>query len=80
MEENYLVLTFDEIWEKLFVLAKKIRKDPFEPNLIIGILRGGLAISRILSDLLSINEVTTIGVGFYKGINEREKSPFLTEE
>lgn len=80
MFDEIIVLTFDDIWKHLFKLTKKIEDANFTPEVIVGIMRGGLAVSRILSDLLNIKEVATLAVGFYKGINETEKKPTLTQE
>ena len=80
MSEKITVLTPQNIWDKLFSLAQKIKNVDFSPDVIIGIIRGGLEVTRTLSDLLEIKQVTTIGVGFYKGIKETFDSPQLTQK
>ena len=80
MPEKITVLTPQNIWDKLFLLAKEIKTMDFSPDVIIGIIRGGLEVARTLSDLLEIKQVTTIGVGFYKGIEETRDTPLLTQK
>lgn len=80
MSDNIIVFTPQNIWDKLFDLAQQIKQADFTPDVIIGILRGGLEVTRTLSDLLEIKHVSTFGVGFYKGINETLKEPQLTQE
>ena len=80
MEDKITVLQTEQIWHQLYDLALKILESKFLPDVIIGISRGGLPVARFLSDLLEVKEITTIGVGFYKGINETEKKPSLTQK
>ncbi len=51
----------------------------FEPDVIVGISRGGLVPARILSDILG-KRVLILGMEFYKGINERKDRPAITQE
>ena len=80
METDILVLTFDDIWLLTNELAKKILDSNLNPDILIGIARGGLVVTRILSDIMDIFSVATIGVGFYDGIKETKKEPILTQE
>jgi len=80
LETDILVLTFDDIWLLTNKLAKKILDSNLKPDILIGIARGGLVVTRILSDIMDIFSVATIGVGFYDGIKETKKEPILTQE
>jgi len=61
-------------------LAKKIKKSGFEPDLIVGIARGGWVPARILSDILNNKSIASIGVVFYKGIGTTARKPELTHK
>ncbi|MFW9925057.1 MAG: phosphoribosyltransferase [Candidatus Thorarchaeota archaeon] len=74
------VLTLDTIWHQLVDLRNKIILSGYKPDILIGIIRGGLPVIRLLSDLMEIKELATIGVGFYKDINQTNKEPILTQE
>ncbi|MGC9781492.1 MAG: phosphoribosyltransferase [Candidatus Heimdallarchaeota archaeon] len=79
MTSDIQVLTLESIWQMTLELAKDIQKSNFQPDILIGIARGGLVVTRLLSDLLEIANTAVIGVGFYKGINETSKEPRLTQ-
>jgi hypoxanthine phosphoribosyltransferase len=80
LDTDILVLTYDDIWQLTNELVKKIEKSNLKPDILIGIARGGLVVTRILSDIMDNYNVAIIGVGFYKGINETNKEPILTQE
>ncbi|MET1159436.1 MAG: phosphoribosyltransferase [Thermoprotei archaeon] len=69
-------------WKKLVLalveIASKIKNDNYKPDIIFGILKGGIIPARILSDLLEVGEIGFIGVRFYKKIGTREARPELT--
>lgn len=62
----------------LIDLASSIEKEHYRPEMIIGVLKGGIIPARIMSDLLDIEEMGIIGVRFYKGVSLREAKPELT--
>ena len=59
--------------------AQKIQADGYKPDIIIGIARGGIVPSRILSDLLEIRELATIQIEYYNGINQTKENPILKQ-
>ena len=79
---NSLKLDFsswDEIYEMLVELGNKIKKSSFEPDLIVGVSRGGWIPARIISDLLENPELANIKVEFYQGIAETKLEPVITQ-
>ena len=80
MTEEITVLYLDDIYNMLHNLTMKMDADGIVPDLIIGISRGGLVVSRLLSDILGINNVQIIGIDHYKGIDETKKEPKLTQD
>jgi hypoxanthine phosphoribosyltransferase len=77
--KEIIVLKFEEIWNQIYQLSDKIL-DKYQPDILIGISRGGLIVTRFFSDLMNINNVAIFGVGFYTGINETAKKPLITQE
>ncbi|UCF45567.1 MAG: phosphoribosyltransferase [Candidatus Bathyarchaeota archaeon] len=59
--------------------ANKIRQSGFEPDVIVGITRGGWIPARVLSDLLEIPDLATVRVEFYLGVAETRNEPVLTQ-
>jgi len=69
-------------WHSLYLalveIASRIRNDNYVPDIIVGILKGGIIPARILSDLLSVDVIGFIGVRFYRRVGVRESRPELT--
>ena len=76
---GYLVLKWDEYYNDILSLAQKILKSNFRPDILITIARGGWVIGRILSDLLSIDEVASIGLRLYKDIGKVGEKPIMKQ-
>ncbi len=79
MLKEIVVLKFEDIWNQLIQIRDKIL-EKYQPDILIGISRGGLVITRFLSDLIDINYVAVLGIGFYTGINETAKTPVITQD
>ncbi|NHK32531.1 MAG: phosphoribosyltransferase [Asgard group archaeon] len=77
--KEIVVLKFEGVWNQIYQLSDIIL-EKFQPDILIGISRGGLVVTRFLSDLMNINNVAVLGVGFYTGINETAKKPIITQE
>jgi hypoxanthine phosphoribosyltransferase len=58
-------------------LAAQIVADGYEPDLILGIARGGLLTAGAISYALDVKNTFTINVEFYTGIDERLPVPML---
>jgi len=58
-------------------LAGLIRDDGYEPDLILGIARGGMLVAGALSYALDVKNSFTMNVEFYTGIDERLPVPML---
>ena len=50
---DYIYFNWSKIYFQCLDLAKKIKKDKFFPDLILGLARGGLIVARLLSDFLT---------------------------
>ncbi len=71
--------TWNQIYAMLLRQARKIRQSRFEPNIIVGVTRGGWIPARVLSDLLEIFDLATLGGEFYLGVTKTRKEPVLTQ-
>jgi hypothetical protein len=80
LTEHYLSLDFNKIWLLTYKLYRQLKESSYQIEVLVGITRGGYVITRILSDLLAITEVVTVGVAFYKGINQTKSAPQITQE
>ncbi|MEM1687382.1 MAG: phosphoribosyltransferase [Zestosphaera sp.] len=76
---EFLILTWKKIYEAVLKLALDIIKEGLEIDLIVGILRGGYIVARILSDILGTDNIGVVEVKFYRGIEERAERPIITQ-
>lgn len=67
-------------WEAVIGYCEELGgKIDFRPDLIVGLSRGGLVLTRILSDVMGIEQVGIIGINYYKGM-ERADKPVIFQE
>jgi len=78
-EAEFEVSTWNQIYAMLLSQAEKIRQSVFKPDVIVGVTRGGWIPARVLSDLLEVTDLVTVGVDFYVGVAETKKEPVLTQ-
>ncbi|MEM4427867.1 MAG: phosphoribosyltransferase family protein, partial [Zestosphaera sp.] len=76
---EFLILTWKKKYEAVLELALDINKEGLEIDLIVGILRGGYIVARILSDILGTDNIGVVEVKFYRGIEERAERPIITQ-
>jgi hypoxanthine phosphoribosyltransferase len=76
---EYEVSTWQIIYEMLIAQTQKIQASQYQPNIIIGIAKGGTIPTRILSDLMEISQTTNIQIKSYRTIAEPEIEPLITQ-
>ena len=79
IEFEFEVPTWNQIYSMLLKLAEKIRKDKFEPDVIVGVSRGGWPPARVLSDLMCNPNLANVRAEFYLGVAETKEEPVLTQ-
>ncbi len=67
---KYLHLSWKDIEELAEKLADKIAYD-YEPDILVGILRGGVTVAHLLSDLLGFRVIYPIGCNSYVDVAKR---------
>ncbi len=77
-KDKFLILSWDEFYWDIFDLGRKI-EESYKPDILIAIARGGWVVGRIISDLLEVNKVASIGVRFYKDVGIRDLKPEITQ-
>ncbi|MCE4620563.1 MAG: hypothetical protein F7C33_06020 [Desulfurococcales archaeon] len=61
------------------IIARKAREDGFTPDVILGILRGGVIPARLVADRLGVGELAVMEVKLYKGKGIRGERPYLRQ-
>jgi hypoxanthine phosphoribosyltransferase len=77
---KYLYIPPSEIFKLSYDLCKKIKESGFNPDFLLGISRGGLCVTRILSDYFDIRDVRIVRVIYYKGIKKTKTKPKLAQD
>jgi hypoxanthine phosphoribosyltransferase len=69
-------ISWEDVEEDCLTIYANMRKDNYTPDVILGLLRGGVVPSRIFLDLhQSLLDFCSIDVKLYDGINLRGPSP-----
>jgi hypoxanthine phosphoribosyltransferase len=70
-------MLWPELGEAARELATAIVDDGYQPDLILGIARGGLLVAGALSYALDVKNTFTMNVEFYTGVDERLPVPMI---
>ena len=76
---EFEIPSWNQIYSLLLNLARAIRRSGFEPDVIVGVSRGGWLPARIISDLLENPNLTNIATKFYVGVSETKGEPAITQ-
>jgi uncharacterized protein len=71
--------TWRDIQKSCLQITQKTKADGFEPDIIIGVARGGWIPARLLADLLGVGKLASLGISFYSDIAKTEKTPVITQ-
>jgi hypothetical protein len=75
---EFIMPSLNDIDRMLSKLTVMIKKSGFEPDILIGVSRGGLIPVAILSDKLGV-ESEIVGVKYYRGVKETKDRPEITQ-
>ena len=70
-------MSWGQLGEASRELARAIVDDGYEPDLILGIARGGLLVAGALSYAIGVKNTFTMNVEFYTGVDERLPVPMI---
>jgi hypoxanthine phosphoribosyltransferase len=70
-KEKFLLLDWEDIVSGVEELANKVLSTGFRPDVIVGILRGGLFVANLLSDVMDVEDVVPLGIRSYVGVKAR---------
>ena len=74
-EREYM--TWDDLGVAARTLAEQVADGGYEPDIILGIARGGLLVAGALSYALGVKNTYTMNVEFYTGVDERLDAPMI---
>jgi hypoxanthine phosphoribosyltransferase len=70
-------MSWDDLGLAAQDLAAQVAADGYQPDLILGIARGGLLVAGALSYALEVKNSFTMNVEFYTGVDERLPVPMI---
>ncbi|HSQ49367.1 MAG TPA: phosphoribosyltransferase family protein [Candidatus Deferrimicrobiaceae bacterium] len=73
------VPTWSQIYDMLMDEAREIEAENFHPDVVVGVVRGGLIPARILVDLLEAPQFGTMQIEHYLGIGAASDMPTLKQ-
>ncbi len=77
---QYLTPSWEQMNQLAFDISQSIEQDSNEFDRIVTLAKGGWPMTRSLVDFLQIDEVASIGVKFYKGIDEHYEQPRIYQD
>ncbi len=78
-EITYEVPTWGELYKMTIELADKVKESRFQPEIIVGVSRGGWTPARVMSDLLDNPNLANVRVQFYEDIYRTSEEPQITQ-
>lgn len=76
---EFKIPSWDQIYSLLLKLAEAVRNSMFEPDVIVGVSRGGWIPARVMSDLLETPKLANVTAEFYVGVAETKGEPRITQ-
>jgi uncharacterized protein len=64
-------MTWDDLGRGARALAEAVAADGYQPDVILGIARGGLLVAGAIAYALGVKNTATMNVEFYTGVDER---------
>lgn len=77
---TYISPSWNDLQQLVFLLSQEILAQNLYFDRIVTLSKGGWPMSRALLDFLGIDQIASIGVKFYTGIDERQEKPQVYQE
>ncbi|MBP7842762.1 phosphoribosyltransferase [Candidatus Woesebacteria bacterium] len=77
---QYLAPSWDDMDHLVFSISRKIIEDGLQFDRIVTMAKGGWPMARPLVDYIQANEVASIGIKLYKGIESRQAEPEVYQD
>ena len=76
---EFRFVTWNDVEEAIRRIADKIQASSFKPEVIVGVMRGGIIPGRLLADRLGIEDIGVIEVKLYISAGQRGERPYLRQ-
>jgi uncharacterized protein len=76
---SFKVLNWEDSFNISLYLFEKIKQDGFQPDVILGIARGGWIPGRLFADFFKLKQTSNIKIEFYREIGETATDPIIKQ-
>lgn len=77
---TYLAPSWSDLNQLAFETCERIKQQDKKFDRVVALAKGGWPMTRSIVDFLGIDEVASIGIKFYAGINERYQKPQIYQD
>lgn len=77
MTDERDILTWDDFGTAVDALADQVRSSGFQPDVVLAVARGGVALGMGLAYALGVKNLSTVNVEFYTGVDTRLPVPIM---
>ena len=71
--------SWNQVYILLLKIAEAVKKSKYEPDIIVGVSRGGWIPARIMVDLLENPKLANVSTEYYLGVAEIRQEPSITQ-
>ncbi len=73
------VITWDKVQELAENVARSIIDSGWRPEVVVGVLRGGIVPARIIADVLGVNDIGVIEAKLYHAVGVKGERPYIRQ-
>ncbi len=79
---KFIAPSWESIFSQTMKLAERVRAADrnLRYDLIVGVSRGGLVVTRLMSDLLTLDKVQIVRSEYYNDLGKRNQRPVITQK
>ncbi len=77
---KYITPSWDQLDDLTLEVARQVKNSGLHFDLVIALAKGAWPMSRSFVDYSSIQELASLGIKFYKGINKRLEKPEIYQQ
>lgn len=76
---EFEIPSWNQVYILLLKIAEVVKKSKYEPDIIVGVSRGGWIPARIMVDLLENPKLANVATEYYLGVAETKQKPSITQ-
>ena len=72
-------VSWEDVERASDAVASMIDSDGWRPDVVVGILRGGIVPARLIADRLGVEDLAVVEVKLYRGVGVRREKPYIRQ-